>query len=132
MFTEGGEVHPIRDSPGYDPLEDRAYGRLREHRRHHERQQEEYERGERARDARRGYGEIKSAILKEGGIRANRDYPRDSIPRDLYNPHGKPPDEMAQVLESEGFHFGGDVEMMADVKRRRKHVEELGELRRAN
>jgi hypothetical protein len=129
MFYEGGEVHPIRDSPGYSALEDRAHGRERQRRRHHEAQREDYEQHERRASAKRDYRGLQSAILAEGGIRPNADYGRSEIPRDVYRPHGKPADEMAQVLETHGYHFGGDSEMFTELRHRRQGLERLGELK---
>jgi hypothetical protein len=131
MFTDESGVHPIRDSPGYDELEDRARGRQREQQREHERQREAYESGQRMTHATREYRQLQQAILSEGGIRANRDYKREDIPRDVYRANGKAADEMAQVLETAGYHYDGDVEMMRDLKRRRHQLERAGVLQRA-
>lgn len=74
----------------------------------------------RVRDARQSYDGLKRAILAEGGLRSNRDFPRSEIPADLYRPgKGKAPDVMAQVLQVAGYHYGGDDSMMVDIRRRR-------------
>jgi hypothetical protein len=63
-------------------------------------------------------------VLGLGGLRATRDYPRREIPADLYRKHGQAPDEMAQFLTSEGFHFEGDVELITEVQKRRDRVKD--------
>ncbi len=66
--------------------------------------------------------------MANGGISPDRDYPPETIPRDLRaRPHrGLPPDEMAQVMGYEDAD-----EMLRDVRRRREAVERTGQLKRA-
>lgn len=99
---------------------------------------EQRERRERAaaghRDAVSSYNALKRAILANGGIRGNADYKRGEIPADVYRPRGQPADEMAQFLAGDGFHYGGDVELMTDLHRRRDRVRDTlaGRGRKAN
>jgi len=76
------------------------------------------------RDAKGAYEPLKRAVLAMGGLRATRDYPRREIPADLYRKRGQAPDEMAQFLTSEGFHFEGDVELIAEVQKRRDRLKD--------
>jgi hypothetical protein len=72
--------------------------------------------------AKRSYGQLRAAILSSGGLRANQDYKRSEIPRDLYSPKGLAPDEMAAVLGVYGYHFDGDVDLFAEIGQRREET----------
>lgn len=78
-------------------------------------------------DARRSYNELRRAIQAEGGLRGNRDYPLKEIPRELRRKPGAPglaADVMSQVLSGRGLHYEGDVELFADIERRRERLTE--------
>lgn len=79
--------------------------------------------------ARASHAQLRTAIQREGGISPNRDFPAREIPREFRarRNHGLPPDEMAQVLTSQGFHFEGDSEMILAVQARRERLSETHE-----
>lgn len=105
MFADaGGTVHPIRNSPGYDELEDRARTVSR-----HRAAQEEEARDEEREDPRgkldevREWEAIRRAIMPQGIGRGRQasgryTYDREEIPEDLYRVDGMGPDVAGERL----------------------------------
>lgn len=123
----GGQVHPIRNSPGYDPLREREG----EHHRHLEESLRRDRAHQRSQDVERSYRELQNDIRAEGGIRPTRDYPAVDIPLDVRRHEGHAPDLMAATLEARGWHFRDADDMLAQLKARRRHLEASGRLQRA-
>lgn len=131
MFTApNGTVHPVRDSPGYDELEEHAaaVGRRREDAR------ESYEAGERMAAGSEGYIGLKRDIMSFGGLSTGGRWSRADIPDELYRVNGKSPDEAAEELgmKTHGSHrFEDGNELIDKLNNQRRAAVAVGRIKGA-